>query len=508
MNVTASSNQPGTAQPGRRVNGFARAVALALLFSTGRAHTEPNEPRGEAAERFDRAIRLVNAGDLSGSLGEFQRAAAIAPSTIVFFDLGLVYAALHRPVDSARALERALAHPNELTPENLEKARQVLREQRELIGLVELTSNVSVGSVEVDNVEVAKLPLVRPLEVASGPRVIGIVSPGHAPARRELVIAGKTKAHLELSLVPIEGLLAHIALGCPVPAADVFVDGERVGKTPLDATVTVTPGAHTVEVRRPGYLSSTRTVSLQEGATASLVLTPRIDVASLAREGGYLSVHASETQAVLSVDGEEARVLSGPVRLPRGPHRLRLERGGFLPTERDADVQLATTTTVSVVFEPTPDTRAAYVTGAETQRFWSWFTLGAGAALAAGGMTLALVEQHALPDARQDLAAVRAGWEWQGGGSCDHAGDLDPEKKQACVAQLADAEARVSSLVAGRNAGWVVAGVGGATLVTGVILLVTGDDPHRYDRPPSRLAWSVAPSVSGRGWTLSARGAF
>jgi hypothetical protein len=46
--------------------------------------------------------------------------------------------------------------------------------------------------------------------------------------------------------------------------------------------------------------------------------------------------------------------------------------------------------------------------------------------------------------------------------------------------------------------GWVIAGAGGATLVTGAVLLLTGDDPHKYDEKPAdqKLArWRVLPRV-------------
>jgi hypothetical protein len=70
------------------------------------------------------------------------------------------------------------------------------------------------------------------------------------------------------------------------------------------------------------------------------------------------------------------------------PHRLLVERGGCLPAERDVDVPLGATATVSVVFEPTPETRARHAASAESRRFWSWMTIGAGAAVAVGGVAV------------------------------------------------------------------------------------------------------------------------
>jgi len=489
----------------------ALAFAGAVLASATPAHADPAAPtRSEAAERFDRAIRLVNAGDLSGGLAEFQRAYQLSPSTVVLYDLGLVRAELQRPVEAARDLEQALADAAALKPEEQERARRVLAEQREKIGLIELVAGVKEGSVEVDNLEVGRLPLAGPLQVATGSHVVGVISPGYAPARREVVVAGKQTVQVSLELVAIEGLLAHIAVHCRVPAADVFVDAERVGKTPLVATVSVAPGAHQVEVRRPGYASAGRAITLQGGSRGELELTPTVDSSALASEGGYLAVLASETQAVVSVDGTEAGLLTGPLHLPKGPHRLRVERGGFLPAERDALVPLGRTATVPVVFEPTPETRVSHVANAERRRTWSWVTIGTGAVLATAGSVLALAEHSRISGLQRDLDSVNADFAPGAGGSCDPQTDLH-DVLASCNARFSTASSNLSNAETLRTLGAVTAGVGVATLTTGIVLLLTGDDPHKYDERPAELralAWRVVPRVELGGMSLSAVAAF
>jgi hypothetical protein len=482
---------------------FAALAGLLLSVSTlsvaPSAHADPVDmSRAEAADRFDRALRLVNAGDLSGGLAEFQRAYSLVPSAIALYNVGLVYAALNRPVDAARALEKAVASPDALNPENVVRARQVMHEQEDKIGQVAVSANVKEGVVEIDNVDVAKLPLERPLDVASGPHVMGVVSPGYAPSRREVLVAGRERIDVRLDLVAREGLLAHVALHGLVPAADVFVDGERVGKTPLESTVTVPPGTHQIEVRRAGYTPASRSIELQDGARGDVSLDPIVDKSALRREGGTLDIKASETQSILTVDGTEVGLLTGPVALPAGPHRLHLERGGFLPAERDVDVPVGETKVVSVAFEPTPDTRAAFASAAETRRTWSWATLGIGAAVAAGGVVLAVVEQNQLPGAQSALASANASRIRFGGGTCDPSQNLSSATKAACDGTLNDAASHLDNVQSLRTAGWIAAGVGATTFVTGVVLILTGPDPHRYDEKPIDrpfAGWRVVPHV-------------
>jgi hypothetical protein len=488
---------------------------LAGLLSLGAAApavADPVDPvRAEAAERFDRALRLVNAGDLSGGLAEFQRAYALVPSPVALYNVGLVDAILGRPVEAATALRRALESAESLQPENVARAQQVLREQEEKIGQVAVTASVKEGVVEIDSVQAARLPLDSPLAVASGPHVVGVVSPGFAPSRREVIVAGRERVDVHLELVAIEGLLAHIAVHGQVPAADVFVDGERVGRMPLESTVTVAPGAHQVEVRRAGYLPAARSLTLQDGARADIALDPVVDKGVLFREGGRLAIAASETQAVLSVDGTELGLLTGSVELPAGPHRIHLERGGFLPADRDVEVPLAGTRTVPVTFEPTPETRAQYVSAAGSRRTWSWATAGAGLAIAAGGIALALVEQGQLPDAERSLAAANAAWAPRAGGMCDHSQNLSDAIRVACNNLINDTTSRVDDIKTTRTVGWVVAGVGAAAFVTGAALVLTAPDPHRYDEKPVEPllgGWRVVPAVGFGGVSVTAARTF
>jgi hypothetical protein len=491
---------------------FASVLALTVALAARAQAVDP--VRAEAAERFDRALRLVNSGDLQGGLAEFQRAYSLVPSTVALYNVGLVYAALNRPVEAARALTAALARSESLTPENVARAQEVLREQQEKIGQVAVALNMPSlqnAVVEVDNVETAKWPLDRPLDVASGAHVIGVIAPGFAPARREVLVAGRERVDVQFDLVAIEGLLAHIALHGLVPAADVVVDGQRVGKTPLESSVTVTPGAHDVEVRRAGYAAATRSIMLGDGASSDITLDPVVDKGALAHEGGWLDVAASETQCVVSVDGTEIGLLVGAFQVPAGVHRLHVERGGFIATERDVDVPQGGTQRVSVVFEPTPDTRATYVSAAVSRRTWSWATIGTGLAIAAGGAALAIVEQNALKGARSDLAAVNAEWAYKGHGDCDPATQVPKAMQATCDTRLNDATARVDNLETMRTVGLVAAGAGGAILLTGAVLLLTGDNPHRYDEKapePLFVGWRLAPQAGLRGFSLAASRSF
>jgi hypothetical protein len=76
-------------------------------------------------------------------------------------------------------------------------------------------------------------------------------------ALRTFPVTGKpeSRAVLEKRLVDVRAKLAEVVLRVDRAGAEVMVDGERVGTTPLDEPLTVDPRQHRVTVRLDGYRS-------------------------------------------------------------------------------------------------------------------------------------------------------------------------------------------------------------------------------------------------------------
>ena len=75
------------------------------------------------------------------------------------------------------------------------------------------------------------------------------------------------------SLVPASAAAntASLQIDCSVPGADIEIDGAFAGNTP--STLSVTPGQHTIAVKKKGYTDWTRTMNVSGTAvhlTASL----------------------------------------------------------------------------------------------------------------------------------------------------------------------------------------------------------------------------------------------
>ncbi len=121
-----------------------------------------------------------------------------------------------------------------------------------------------------------------------------------------------TLAQREQKTIALPALVARTGMlnvnYTPVDA-EVFIDGQRVGTSP-DMFKDLLMGEHKVEIKKSGYTAATKTVTIEEGKTATLtgelekMVLPEIDDAAIVdyiRKVGVLSFYSSGT--AISKDG-------------------------------------------------------------------------------------------------------------------------------------------------------------------------------------------------------------
>ncbi|HEY3493650.1 MAG TPA: PEGA domain-containing protein [Polyangiaceae bacterium] len=487
---------------------LAAGTAPLLAASPGRAQA-PEAARSEARERFDRGLRLFNQGDAGGALAEFLRAYELSPHPLVLYNVALVYEVLAKPVQAVDTADRLLAQPGNLSADRIAKLQALRAEQASRIGTLELVVETPGASVDVDGEAVGTTPLPGPLRVATGSHVVSVISRDHLPVRRTLLVASGAKLVEKVTLEPLTGRLAQLTLVTKVPDAQVLIDGQPVGLTPLPASLALAPGNHQIELVRSGYESARRSVALGEGSSGTLELDPLPSPATLATAGGTLTLAISEPDSVIFIDGEPRGAYAGPLRLPAGKHRLRVERAGFFSFERDALVPLGSRADVAVELQPTPEWRADYVSSARTRRTWGYITGGTGAVLVLGGAGFLIWNAGEKSEKEETFDALIHESEPGSGRRCDPMSTADascPVERQIALEELDDARARDVF-------GWVGVGVGAAALGLGAVLVLTGDDPNRYEpRPESdvfgRLRLEPLGYAAPGGGMAGVRGAF
>lgn len=453
--------------------------------------------RAEAARRFDRGLQLFDEGDNAGALAEFRQTYATMPNPVVLYNIGLVYAAMGRPVDAVDALRQVAADPS-LSAAQRERAQSTLTEQEARIGRLRISTVPAGARISIDDVDVATTPLEAPLRVSAGSHVVGAVAEGYALARKEVVVAGNAEAAVSFQLLRADAQRdANLTVRSRLPGADVLVNGKSVGKTPLRTSLALPAGSYDIELRRPGYAPAKQGIALSEGATGEVTFDLQIDAAALATDGVLFSLDLGQKDAELFVDQRHFGRYTAPVRLPKGPHRVRVEAAGFMPFERDVTLETGQDNVLRGKLEPTPETRAAHEANLRFHRTWGFIGIGTGVILAGGGAAYLALNASAKTDARDAFNQANADLAQNNPPHCDIAGG---NSKEECQAYVDDKQSDYDKAKNRDVIGYVGIGVGAAAAITGVVFLLTGDSADKYGSTSSakpRFAFSGGPGHWG-----------
>jgi hypothetical protein len=460
---------------------------LLALSSVALAAPTDTNARSEARERFDRGLTLFNQGDNEGALAEFQRAFELTGNATVLYTIARVQAAAGDPVAALETLDRLAG----LSADRRAQVDALRAEQQQRIGLLTLrAAGVTGAKVEVDGADAGPLS-EKPLSLVAGRHVVAVLAPGFQPWRKTVLLAGREQKMLELTLEPLAGAPGKLRISVEPMAVAVLLDGQELGKTPQLVEAAVSPGSHRLKLERRGYRTVEREISIPEAGALEVSEKLVLDPAGSSGRDGQLSVRASEEEAVVFVNGIASNEALAGVALPEGPHKLRVERAGFVTSERLIEVAPGSSSVIQVTLAPTAQYRADYASAISTRRSWA---LGLGI----GGVVLA--------------GAAGGYLAWNGGQVSDAQAAFDDAYAGAdvecnvqfssdCKEATSIAKIRKDDLDVKRGRqvyGWVGVGVGAAALTTGVVLWLTSKDPHRFDpKPESDVFGSIAPWLGG-----------
>ena len=486
----------------RAFGGLVLCIAfLACAAQAAAAEPEPDgKAVGEAKERYARGLHLFENGDNSGALAEFERAHELVPTRLLLYRIALVYVAMDKPVDALESLDEVLSDPGSLKPEYFARAKAAKEEQQRRVGELDVKVNVA-AAIEIDGARAGEAPLSAPLPVAAGEHIVAVVAPGHIPLRQSVTVAAQGRAELAFELQPTEAKLAHVTVHSTLPGTEVRVDDELVGKTPLAEPVTVLPGKRVFEMQRPGYMSARRVLNLGDGVYGAVAFDPDED-SSAEAERGRLRVAAGTGDVQVTVDGRSRGTYRQPIALPAGLHVVKLERTGFEPLERLAEVPANGEAEVKVSLRPTGKARASQVESARSYKTWAVAALVSGALVAGGSVGLALWSNGKLSSAEDGLAVTKND---ATAASCN----VNSEVKKLCDQKMASAQDKVDKYKNLRLGGIIGTAAGAALVGVGVTLLLTAPaNPGRDDRED--LAGSLVPVLSAGpdGASLWLRGQF
>ena len=468
------------------------------LATSSTAHAEPSDAQGK--QLFIEGVTLFEQGAYGDALQRFQASYAVAPLPVVLYNLGLTHAELKDPVSAVLALERVLQSPGNLKPQRQRKARQILAEQRALLGQLNLQVEPS-AAIHIDGKQVSA---TKPLAVRAGELLLEATLEGKKPFRKTVRVEPGQTVELAIEFEPLASKLAQVRVMSQLPGADILIDGLLVGRTPLISSLGVEPGSHRLELRRAGYVPRAETLVLAEGGSAEIALELEQDRSQAATSKMRVALTVDPTDAAVFVNGA-LQTDPTDLQLPLGPHKLRLERSGYLtmtiPLELDgtkAELRRV------VVLTPLPEEVQRRRDERDRDQVAGFAALGTGSLFALTGAILLgsnTLNRQEVSELSTDSANNTGSF-----AVCDGA---TPARAKACTAErlaLLDLE----NLTLGLDIGGAIAlvlGVGAA--VTGGVIAAGVEDLSRYESRPIE-DWAILPSIelNQQGFRVGALGRF
>ncbi len=351
-------------------------LALALTGLASRVEAQPVSTRARA--HFARGVTAADEGRAEAAMVEFSRVWELTHDPFVLFNIAVTHEALGHDGDALDAMERYERESPPLPPLRRAAVDAALRRLRARVATLALRLPVESAQIHVGGALVSAAAARAGVRLPAGVHRVDVSAPGYRAYETTIELAGGDRVVLDARLDPVR---APLAVECDVPGAEVLVDGERVGDTPMVSAALVPEGLHRVEVRRAGYVTFTAAVEVQ--AAGQRVRAELPWASRDAANSGRLVARTTPSDAVFFLDGRVLDAADGAL-VPPGPHRVRAERASYVPEERDVTLAAGETLRLQLALAPTAALRESWSEARESRRV-------RGVALTTAGATLTVV---------------------------------------------------------------------------------------------------------------------
>jgi hypothetical protein len=156
------------------------------------------------------------------------------------------------------------------------------------------------------------------------------------------------RADIDAALLAIHPLVGTVKLVVSEVGADVAVDGEGIGVTPLDGPFTVDAGTHSLRIKKPGFETVEQKIEVSGGneATVAITFVALVPAARL--------VVSSDSAATVQVDGKATVRGRFDGRVTPGLHSVQVTQPGKRPYETQVEIAEGGVRTMQVTLVDVP----------------------------------------------------------------------------------------------------------------------------------------------------------
>ncbi len=174
--------------------------------------------------------------------------------------------------------------------------------------------------------------------VDAGPHQLVLSKRGYLDTHHQFWIGSGQRSEIRLTLTATTGDAGSVSLISSPSGADVQLDGEYRGRTPLTISG-LTSGQHQLVLDLPGYTRYSSSVEVQNG-----VMTYLDPVLTRAAAVGYISIISNPAGAFVYIDGTYRGVTPLVVSASTGLRQVELDHSGY--ADWSSWIQVASGTTV------------------------------------------------------------------------------------------------------------------------------------------------------------------
>jgi hypothetical protein len=164
------------------------------------------------------------------------------------------------------------------------------------------------------------------------------------------LLTAEEKARADEIVATVATFVSALTVNVDEAGAEVFIDDEKVGTTPLPGPVTVDVGTRRVRVIKPGF----KPKELQKPVPGGGALAMDIQLEKEVHRGRLVVVAGAED--IIALDGKVIARGRWEGTVPSGGHQLRITAPGMTPFQSEAVVQDAQLRRIDVTLTPLPRT--------------------------------------------------------------------------------------------------------------------------------------------------------
>ncbi len=266
------------------------------------------DKKNDAKKHFEAGMTLLEAEDYDAAAAEFETSLKAYPTKNGFFNLANCLKAMHRYGEALDVVARFEAKfSGKLDLEWREEIRGFKRALNAVVGKVSVKTNHKGAAVNVDGRKIGLSPLNKPIVLGPGEHEIEVSLDGYATENKKVKIQSGSKINVQITLKPVSSTLS---ISCNVKGADVYLNDEHIGTTPLSRAVELSSGKYRVMLKKVGYISTEQRINLKPGADVSVGFSMSSESATVAAPP-YEAQPASEPETQPETDFEVSNTKKG-----------------------------------------------------------------------------------------------------------------------------------------------------------------------------------------------------